>query len=360
MRQDSVLFMSGDTRSDMRNYAMVAGYFALFALSLFMVICLFRGDLDFNTNDLEKEYVHIMLATTTVLILSGVSLAILHKRDLTAITFILLSVWPLTCVVGGTYAGIIPIGIIFVIFGLIVLTTKDEQRWFSGFLLVITGVKSIMVLINQIPIAGYLDIVLMLIALYACIAIMHERKAMPFRNLLTADEKGKDDGEQIYFKNSGSALGYALFASVLTGYALTRLQVGNITMVDCSWIEQIAGVLLIALSLIMLIAGKMRFTPFMFMMAGIGMFAAGADEYWLQAGIFMLIGIMTLMHRDPKVLPGVVFFIYGLFMIVLGFTNGAFDFSTLASQIAIVVDIVLIAILMYVIAGLYHENIKLI
>lgn len=303
--------MDDIAKTEMRNYAMSAGFLAIAMLMLPNVIEFIFGNI-----------VPAMIDTFTfisavLLLLTGVVLIILKNRDLTAITFLMLGMITTTFDIAAFTLppdkASIPImglisGIFMLILALIILTAKDKKKYLLFILPALFGLRFILGFYSQ-SFIFIIGLIIAVISIYFAFACASEKIKLPLGSLLTADVVTD-------FKSSGSVLGYLLISlssaawasHYFLGESIVSLLGANIIDIGCGFMLIFGGVLLFAV-------GKMRFTPVMFIVAGflvmLGGFVTGALMY--PIGIIMIIlGLFAVLRKESRILPAIMLIIYGV------------------------------------------------
>ena len=237
-----------------------------------------------------------------MLLLVGILLAVLGKRDLTAISFLMFGSLKLLLIslISPNLTPVLMDEVLFVcvilqsfflILALILLSSKDKAKYPLALLI---GLEAIIDFVmyslsgnaSEIVVVGYLRIILVVIALYYAFACASERFILPLGKTLTADQETD-------FKKSASALGYLTISASMAVWAFF-------------YIFNASEVVAVA---------KMRFTPVMFLLAGalLAVSSVIGDSFEFILGIlFIVIGIFAVLRTESRILPGLMFIIYGI------------------------------------------------
>ncbi len=309
-------------KTEARNYLIAGG---LLLAGILCLTALLSGDKMFNAAAVSMP----CAIGGGILIVIGVILLILQKRDLAGISFIILGASHFMTLFNTeeTYPALSAVRAFALIWGIILLFSKDKQKWIFAALTIFLGVCFIIrPYCADIPALAVLHIVLFIISvvisLYFALAAGFERIHLPGRHLITADETTD-------FKQSGSALGYVLFAALALAWALTYVAGGfGVFSADgMHSIEGAIGILLIFIGILLFVIGKMRFTPVMFILTGtvtfIDSLSTGPVLYVFGA-FFILLGLFAILRKESRILPGIMLIVYG----------GAFFISVAVSGIA--------------------------
>jgi len=334
MSDESIINLSDSTKATMRNYAMVMGFMTLFIYSAIVAMT------HLSLIELSQSQLYISRAIIAIaLMISGSILAFLHKRDLVSITFLLISVNASLNITGFALFGSTTLGfflsfeIVAILLGIAMLFTRNEQKYICSAVLI---PKYTIALISDIafyePIAcidasTYMTMkavgwmIIALVSVYAVLCIGLENPRFPGYGLLTADEDYEIcDGSPVHFKVSGSVLGYMLLMIPLLTIIFYKLNLFNVGAPDIMACNGSCGILLFFVGFLMLIAGRMKFTPFMFMMLGIILAVPVEGARWLFTISFIIIGILCIFRSDRKILVGIAIILHGLLLL---FTNNS-------------------------------------
>ncbi|HJJ31447.1 MAG TPA: hypothetical protein O0X97_04285 [Methanocorpusculum sp.] len=292
-------------KTEARNYLCAAGFFMI-AAWLVLLIFFTVG------SGMFAEPTHtIILALGVGLLAAATLLIVLHKRDMIAILFFMIGFFQLFAAFTSPGAGgAILLGFILLT-ALVTLTGQDKKKWM---LFIIPLIWFVWSLINWI--VGFnlyvliiFSIILAIICLYYAFCCACERISLPGAKILTADAKTD-------FKTSGSALCYMLLALALSGFSLFYL-FGNpevLTLESVTIIKLIAAVLMIYVAVLLLAAGKMRFTPVMFLLIGITLILTVYASGMMILGcavLFIIIGLFAILRKESRILPGIMLIIFG-------------------------------------------------
>ena len=308
--------MNEIAKNEMRNYLSAAGFFVL-ALSALIVSGEFFGE---GTTSYFQAAQTANIILSVLLLLIGVLLAVLGKRDLTAISFLmfgslkLLIILPLvlTSVTMDEMSFVNPILLSFyIIFALILLTAKDKAKYPLALVISLEGFFNLIWFIGTISgmIMGYSRIFLAVIALYFAFACASERFTLPLGKTLTA-------GQETDFKKSASALGYLTISASMALWALFYLFNASEGVAELIYsADGVYAILMILVGILLFAVAKMRFTPVMFLLAGalLAVSSVIGDSFEFILGIlFIVLGIFAVLRTESRILPGLMFIIYGI------------------------------------------------
>ena len=312
--------MNEIAKNEMRNYLSDAGFF-VFALSILVTCSVFLFGQGENIYSLQNS---VDIISGILILLSGALLAVLGKRDLTAITFLMLgimtfmrAVFGIVMTASGNFADMISVSIVLQVFYLtlpcIILTAKDKAKYP---LALIIGLLAVFTLIGFISpanltttVLGYTHILLAVVSLYLAFACASERINLPLGKTLTAEQETD-------FKKSASALGYITLTASMAVWAF--FYIFNTSEGFVEYIYALDGVyafLMILIAILLFAVAKMRFTPVMFLLAGalLAVSSVIGDSFEFILGIlFIVLGIFAVLRTESRILPGLMFIIYGI------------------------------------------------
>jgi hypothetical protein len=309
--------MNETAKNEMRNYLSAAGFF-VFALSALLVSAEFLGE---ETTGFLQAVNNADIILSVLLLLVGILLAVLGKRDLTAISFLmfgslkLLLISPnLTPVLMDEVLFVcVILQSFFLILALILLSSKDKAKYPLALLI---GLEAIIDFVmyslsgnaSEI-VVGYLRIILVVIALYYAFACASERFILPLGKTLTADQETD-------FKKSASALGYLTISASMAVWAFFYIfNASEVVAVTIYSADGVYALLMILIAILLFAVAKMRFTPVMFLLAGalLAVSSVIGDSFEFILGIlFIVIGIFAVLRTESRILPGLMFIIYGI------------------------------------------------
>ena len=312
--------MNEIAKNEMRNYLSAAGLF-VFALSALIVCVEFLGS---NTAEFFPLAQKADIILGVLLLLTGVLLAVLGKRDLTSISFLMFGsirlILVTTSIVGLetlTSNEIFFVNIVlqsfFLILALILLTAKDKAKYPLAFLIGLEGIANLVAYTisgNMTGmILGYSRILLAVLALYFAFACASERFTLPLGKTLTAEQETD-------FKKSASALGYLTISASMAVWAFFYLFKASDGVSELIYTaDGIYAILMILVGVLLFAVAKMRFTPVMFLLAGalLAVSSVIGDNFEFILGIlFIVLGIFAVLRTESRILPGLMFIIYGI------------------------------------------------
>ena len=304
-----MILMDEFQKTEARNYLTAGG---LLLAGLLCLTALLSGDKMFNAAAVSMP----CAIGGGVLIVAGVILLTLQKRDLAGISFIILGASHFMTLFNTeeTYMALSIVRAFVLVWGIILLFSKDKQKWIFAALSILLGLfflaRPYSADVPSLAVVVMVSFILSaVIAIYFALAAGFERINLPGRRLITADETTD-------FKQSGSALGYVLFAAHALAWALTYVAGGfGVFSTDgMHSIEGAIGVLLIFIGILLFVIGNMRFTPVMFILTGavtfIDCFSTGFVLYVFGA-FFILLGLFAILRKESRILPGVMLIVYG-------------------------------------------------
>lgn len=310
--------MDENAKNEMRNYLSAAGFF-VFAVSTLAI------GVSYLSGTVGAEQKNITIISTLLLLLVGVLLAVIGKRDLTAITFLMLGSIKLLMLATGFVSPGMEIGVemsfvniilylFLLILAVILLTAKDKAKYPLAILIALQALfttVSYIIPSEEImsSVFGYTRLILTVIALYYAFACASERICFPCSKILTADQETD-------FKKSASALGYLTISASMLVWAIYYLF--NKSEIVANTIYALDGVyaaLLILVSILLFAVAKMRFTPVMFLLAGSLLAVSsviGATSEFILGILFIVLGIFAVLRTESRILPGLMFVVYGV------------------------------------------------
>ena len=304
----------------MRNYLSAAGFFVL-ALTTLVVCTSFLSQTAENTLSVLTG---TDIVCSILLLLFGILLAVLGKRDLIAITFLmfgsiklLMTTASLIGISAGDNVDFFFVNAILQIFllilALILLTAKDKAKYPLALLIGLQGGFNIIGflapgdLMNVIH--GYSHLILAVLALYYAFACASERIILPLGKTLTAEQETD-------FKKSASALGYLTISASMAVWAFFYLFNASDLVAEIIYaLDGIYAILMILVGVLLFAVAKMRFTPVMFLLAGalLAVSSVIGDNFEFILGIlFIVLGIFAVLRTESRILPGLMFIIYGI------------------------------------------------
>ena len=340
-------------KTEARNYLMAGG------LLLFAIITLLMNLGTIQAISMTSQIGGVML------LIIGIILLVLRKRDIAGITLIIFGVG---AAVGGFASNMLStfgliwvyaiVAVVSLMWGIILLFSKDKQKWIFAVISIIFGLGGLFAFLPDMAVAETIrhirSISVIVIAAYFAFAAGFERISLPGRSLITADETTD-------FKQSGSSVGYALFAGIAVAYVLLYLGVfSSQGMIDAVHAASFGlGVMLVLIGILLFAIGKMRFTPVMFILVGIAemlsWFSSGAMMYALGA-VVVITGIFAMLRKESRILPGLMLIIYGASFFISAWVGG----TAIAPVASVILNIIPAAIAVYLaVATLSQRKIPL-
>lgn len=308
--------MDESARTEARNYLSAAGFFVLATAFLLTILT------DAGSSVVVEMNCTLQLVLGIGLLIVSTLLIILRKRDMIAILFFMMGLYQLFLAFTSSTGlwSTIMVGFMLLT-ALVTLTSKDKQKWL---LFVIPLIWFLYLLIkacigeNTVILYVFYGI-LAVISLYYSFVCASERVILPGQKIFTADE-------QTDFKASGSVLGYMLFAFNIAAWAVFNFARGSAAFPydTLATLNLLCGSLMLYVAVLLMVVGKMRFTPVMFFLLGItiifGVFAS--SNMIIAIGIlFLIIGLFTILRKESRILPGLMILISSIFFFVLGGTG---------------------------------------
>jgi len=358
MSDESIISLSDESKSGLRNYVMAAGFIAMFVFATIVASINLCGQTTYQYFGSHN----VLIATIFFLVLLslGITLAMLHKRDLVSITFILIGISIFLPQFGAQfYGGFTSYSMIAIVLicGVMFLFTRNEQRIACSTLLILRGLMFITVLLPEYNygLVAAISIITALVTAYFALAICLENPKMPLYNILTADESDESkDGSPVHFKVTGSILGYMLFSAAMLSAILYYAKIDDVSIMGTFATESVCGMMLIVTGFIMLVAGRMRFTSMLFIMLGTvtSTTVFMTDISYISCLFYFLIAAICIFKKDRRLYVGVAIFFYGLTYLVSGAIGGTAD----TAGLSLVLNLIPFLILMFVCLGLCSDG----
>lgn len=342
-------------KTEARNYLTAGG---LLIAGILCLTALLSGERLFNAVSVSMP----CAIGGAIMLVIGILLLAMQKRDFAGISFIVIGAahFMTTFNTEDSYM-VLSIARAFVlIWGIVLLFSKDKQKWVYSLLSIFTGIFFIVRPYSaDVPAAGTVLIVTFIIAtvigIYFALAAGFERIHLPGRGLITSDETTD-------FKKAGSSIGYTLFGTAALCYGLTYCSIPGYPLTSEA-VQGLAvglGFLLILFGVLLFTIGKMRFTPVMFILMGcaemIASISAGTMLYAMGV-LLAAAGLFAILRKESRILPGLLLIIYAASYFLSAATIGA-AVSPVAS---ILVNIIPAAIALYLaVATLSQRKIPLI
>lgn len=312
-------------KNEIRNYLTAGGlllFCVMIGLSLISVI---TGDITAAGMPGLR-----MIGSGVLFLILGILLAILRKRDLAAIAFLVTGAGTLAITFGNpVLVGETPalvVGAVYLASALLLLFAKDCKKIIFTLILAAFGLSSLLGGLGTV-VTVVLSIIAIVVALYFALAAGFEKISLPGRDLITADESTE-------FKQSGSAVGYLIFAAVSGAWAVSYFfgAAGNISLSagiagSLPGIEKAFALVLAVVAILLFAVGKMRFTPVMFLFIAMAYYLVSVSTgfaMYVIGGLFILLGLFAMVRNESRILPGLMLIIYGctdFFSVIAGATT---------------------------------------
>jgi len=292
----------------MRNYVLMAGFFIIFMWQFISTVYSLV-----NQVVPGNKIFGLDIICSIGLILIGVILAFLRKRDLYAVFFISISLLTLDIAVVGVEIAL-PIDFICLIIAIMYLMTRSEQKYIPALIYLLVAILAFRTF-DSVPREFMTSVVLLisLISLYCAIAVGSERYKLPFRDLLTVDEDHpENDGVPIDFRVLGSSFGYIIFASV--PLVMLYRNVAGLESFDSEYFFLVTGAIMIVMAMIMFTVSKLKQTPMIFLILGTFLMLAGFlfDMPMVQFVIMVALAAIVLMRQEQRMLTAAALIFFGL------------------------------------------------
>ncbi|HJJ31224.1 MAG TPA: hypothetical protein O0X97_03135 [Methanocorpusculum sp.] len=305
-------------KHEARNYLTAAGFFILAVCALLFIPTHFEPSLFTET----FAFVNAVIGISLIII--GILLAAIGSRGFTAVTFLLTGMFVLVLFFAPGISAVT--GICLIIFALILLTAGDRKKYLIFLIPLFLGILPIVQTIFFSTAGIACDIILAVLSLWYAFASVSERAKIPGGKLLKSDDETD-------FKRSGSVLGYLLFALTCGAWtAYYFLSEAVIPLAAVQALSAVASILLVLTGILLFAAAKMRFTPILFILTGVlislSLYVSGVLIMIIGA-MFIVLGIFAFLREESRLLPGLMFIIYGLTAFVSVLITGNFAFGTL-------------------------------
>ena len=312
-------------KNEIRNY-LTAGGLLLFCVTIGLaLISVITGDV--TATGLPALQ---MIGSGVLFLILGILLAVLRKRDLAAIAFLVTGAGTFgVAFTDITIAGetsILIVGAVYLASALLLLFAKDCKKIVFSLILAAFGLSVILSGLG-VAVTIVLDLIAIVIALYFALAAGFEKISLPGRDLITADDSTE-------FKQSGSAVGYLIFAAVSGAWVVSYIfgAAGNISLSagiagSLPGIEKAFALVLAVVAILLFAVGKMRFTPVMFLFIAMAYYLVSVSTgfaMYVIGGLFILLGLFAMVRNESRILPGLMLIIYGctdFFSVIAGATT---------------------------------------
>lgn len=348
--------MSNIQETEVRNY-LTAGGLLLIGIMFLLLLLSYIPMLIGTYVDMEYEIYAIPVVGVVLLVL-GILLLRVQKRDFAGISFIIIGASQLLLFLAGNNAvNVIGLaGGINFIWGIVALFSKDRQKWLFSLLNLLIGVSLLLgALLPNLILIFTLYGILILVSWYFSFAAGFERISLPGRLFITEDESTS-------FKQSGSSIGYVLFGAVALFWTISYLMpdswfINRETLIS---LELGFGLLQVLFGILLLTIGKMRFTPVMFILMGVSEmlvpFSTGMMGYALGA-LIIITGLFAILRTESRILPALMLITYGITF----FISTTFSGVSAPQALSVILNLVPAFIALYLaVATLSQRKIPLI
>ena len=302
---DAELFTSiNETRKhEIRNHVTSFGLLVVALFFVMMALPLFDLGATNATIDPLLTYIPGVLFGMFTL-LCGVILLILGKRVLAAVTFILMVPQMFaTNILGDVEPLHVFSGIFAIIFALVLLTSKDPQKYAFSLINLLFGVASISYIFNN-TFCGIIMIAAAAYLIWLSVASGTGKLRFSISKYLTKDG-------DMTFRRCGSVIGYLLLAIILIITLIYEYSDPSFSTYSNSIFVLgiiVAGLLLLV-GLLLLFIGKRRVTSILFIGCSLAlpldMILSGVFDY-LPAMLLLVLGVQNVMRGDPRILPSLL------------------------------------------------------
>lgn len=331
------------SKLEMRNYASAVGYLVIATLTFLSTISTGTG--------LGRLPGNVVLMGMVVLLVAGIILAVLHNRDLTAITFLMIGMFYFFLATdSGAVSFATPIvGVLFFLFGCVILTAADTKKYLLCILPFLYGLTLFIApLIAGVGFAVAILPIITLVCTYFSIAVSSEKISLPGGAALRKDVVTD-------FKTSGSVLGYLLFllnALIWASYYFLGEEI--LSLENCLALDAVCGIMMILAAVLLFTIAKMRFTPAMFLVLGfliyIGSFVTDVLLDYPIGIMMIVLALIAFLRNESRILVGVMMFICGISYLF------AAVFGEVSSSLAGVVSLVPGLIALYLTFAIFSQK----
>ena len=286
-------------KNEIRNHVTSFGFLIVALFFVMMMIAAFNPGAAVNP---ELTSIYLPGALFGIFLLfCGIVLLILGKRVMAAVTFILMSSQMLSIAVLADIAMLDILScIIYFIFALILMTSKDKQKYAFAIINLLLGITSIArIFDNQI-----FWIIMALSAVFLIwlsIACGTGKLRYSISKYLTANG-------DVTFRRCGSVIGYLLLAKTLIILFIYEFNDPTFTaIVDSAYALGIIHIcLLVLVGLLLIFIGKRRGTSIFFIGVGLSLaliLLSPAIFGYLPVILLLVLGIQNVLRKDPRILP---------------------------------------------------------
>ena len=341
-------------KTEARNYLIAGG---LLLTGILFLAALLSGDVLYDAVSVSP----LCAIGGFIILVIGIILLTLKKRDLAGISFIVLGLAHFMTIFNtpDSYMMLSIARAFALVWGIVLLFSADKQKWVFAPLTILYGLVMLLRPYGaDIPAMGVVLTILFILSfvfpLYFALAAGFERISLPGRNLITADETTD-------FKKSGSAIGYTIFGTVALSFGLFYCSLPGYTFsVEALQVVSLGlGMLLILFGVLLFTIGKMRFTPVMFILIGteemISALCSGPVVYAI--GVLLVVtGLFAMLRKESRILPGLMLIIYGASYFISVLMGG----TAVAPVVSALLNIIPAAISLYLaVATLSQRKIPL-
>ena len=287
------------------------------------------------------------------LLLIGIVLLVFGKRVLTAVTFIQM----VPQMIAFVFFGNIPLltavsGVFSLIFAIILLTSKDSQKYAYAAVNFLLGVAFISNIFSS-------TLCCIIVAAAALIILWYAVVCGTGRLQHSVSKHLTEDGEMT-FNRCGAVVGYFLFANILaTEFVFTSMDPASLPSMDSILPVGVLYVLMFVLvGLLLVFIGKRKNAAMFFIGTGIAyslvLFSTGLFAY-LSVIFILVFAIMIILHKNSPILPASLMFGNG-FAILLYWQVVYFPDVQMAT---ILIAFVSLAVALYLAFAVFSEKPKL-
>ncbi|HJJ33401.1 MAG TPA: hypothetical protein O0X19_03365 [Methanocorpusculum sp.] len=291
--------MKDARKNEIRNHVTSFGLLVIALFFVMMMIDAFNPGAAVNP---ELTSIYLPGALFGIfLLLCGIVLLILGKRVMAAVTFILMSSQMLSVTVLEDIAMLnILSGIIYFIFALILMTSKDKQKYAFAIVNLLLGITSIArIYDNQI---------FWIIMALSAVFLIWLSIACGTGKLRHSISKYLTENGDVTFRRCGSVIGYLLLAKTLIIVLIYEFNDPTFTTIldSATTLGIIHVCLLVLVGLLLICIGKRRVTSIFFIGAGLALaldLISPEIFGYLPVILLLVLGIQNVLRKDPRILP---------------------------------------------------------
>lgn len=298
-----------------RNYATTTGFYLI--ATLYFIVAFM--DVDRTSDFIDPLFANNIVAniTSLALLLVGITLLLLKKRHLVAMTFL---------IIGGVFFFIgninnIIIAIIFnaflIIFAAVILISKDKVKYILAIVVGLIGMRGIAVQLTPPMLDTIFSLIVGFVALYFAFASISGRLHLPCHKILTKDNNTNP-------KENITALGYLSFAISATVWGTVYFF--EVPFESAIVIDALSGILLILISVILFLVYKKNFEATVFFLMGFLTYIIHLEiglPIIIEGVMYIVLSIFAFLKKQPNILVGIMLLLYGTTFFITSIISGS-------------------------------------